>query len=98
MELVVLNRPGLGIHFRIVKSDFVVQMAKVPSPEALDNVEGIAVRAGARNNGFRVIEACRIHYQRVAVPFSNGVPRPGGTGIFGKSPSVHEDLAVASVK
>src|SRR5215471_21679896 len=98
MELVVLNRPGLGILFRIVNIDFEVQMAKVPSPEVLDNVEGVAMRAAARNNDFRVIEACRINYQRVAVPFSNGVPRPGGIGIFGKSPSVHEDLAVAGIK
>jgi hypothetical protein len=56
-------------------------MAKVRSPEALDNVEGVAVKAGARKNGFCVIEAGRIDYQRVAFPFSNGVPRPGGTGI-----------------
>src|SRR5215469_10304860 len=98
MELVVLNRPGLGIHFRIVKSDFVVQMAKVPAPEAFDNMEGVAVRALARNDGFCVIEACRIDHQRVSVPSSDGVPRPGGIGIFGKSPSVDEDLAVAGVK
>src|SRR5215831_424890 len=90
----------LGIDFRIVNSDFVVQMAKIPAPEAFDNVEGVAVRAEAeaRNNGFCLIEACRIDYQRVAVPSSDGVPRPGGIGILGKSPSVHEDLAVAGVK
>src|SRR5215469_6677245 len=100
MELVVLNRPALDIHLRIANSDFVVQMAKVPASEAFDNVEGVAVReeAEATNNGLRVIEACRIDYQRVAVPSSNGVPRPSGIGVFGESPSVHEDLAVAGIK
>ena len=48
-------------------------MAKVPTPEAFNNVEGVAVRAAAGKNRVGVIEACSIDYQRVAVPFSDGV-------------------------
>src|SRR5215831_20508971 len=94
-QVVVLrNGPGLGVNLGVVYGELDLQMSEIRAPEAFDNMKGIAVRTAAGKNPLVIIEARRIDNQRVAVPFSDGVSRPGGIGIFGKFASIHEDLAI----
>src|SRR3954467_13586623 len=62
---VPLEAPWPGVDPRVVYRELDLQMAKVPAPEAFNNVEGVAVRAAAGKNRVGIIEACRIDYQRV---------------------------------
>src|SRR5215472_14519914 len=59
---VLLEAPWLGVDFRVDDRELDLQMAKVPPPEAFDNMESVAVRAVEKNR-FRVIEARGIDYQ-----------------------------------
>src|SRR5262249_22560029 len=67
----LLKAPWLGVNLRVIYRELDLQMPEIPSPEAFDNVERVAVRAASWKNGFLIVEARRVVYQRVAVPFSD---------------------------
>src|SRR6516165_2719046 len=92
--VMLLNSPWLGVDFGVVDGVLDLQMPEIGTPEAFNDVEGIAVRATAAGKIGPIVEAICIDYQRVAVPFSDGVSPPGGIGIFRKLASIHEDLAI----
>src|SRR5262249_53646374 len=96
--VVLLYSPRFGIDFRVVYGVLDLQMAEIGTPEAFNDVEGIAVRAAAAGKIGSIVEAICINYQRVAVPFSDGVPPPRGIGIFGKLASIHEDLSIGGAE
>src|ERR1700691_4157974 len=67
------------------------------APDALHNMQGIRMRAAHAVEPGLVIQSNRVHYERVAFPFSDGVAQEGGVGPLGKRPSVHINLAPAMI-
>src|ERR1700722_2018888 len=42
-----------------------------------------------------IVESHRVHYQRVSIPASDGVPVPRGVRVGGMPPAIHENLPKA---
>src|SRR5215472_13187798 len=90
--VVLLDSPRLGVNFRVVYRVLALQVSEIRAPVAFDHMEGVAMRAAAWNNRLSIVETRCIDYQRVAVPFSDGISPPSGIGIFGKFAPIHENL------
>ena len=72
------KRPGLGIGLRVVNRDFDVHMSKVAAAEPLDGVKSFRMRTAAVIDPALIVEAARVNYEPVALPFANGITEPGG--------------------
>ena len=72
--MALVDIPWLGVDFGVIDCVLDLQMVEIPAPVVFDDMEGFAVRATAWKNPLVIVEPRRIHYQRVAVPFSDGVP------------------------
>src|SRR5215470_13932037 len=49
----------------------------------------------------KIVETCRVDYQRVLLPVTHGVAQPGGIQVayvFGKLAPVHEDRSMRTVR
>src|SRR6516164_7845774 len=80
--MVLFEGPGLGVDLGVVDGVLDLQMSKIATPEAFDDVETVAVRAAAGKNRVTGIEASCVDDQRVAVPSSDGIPPPCGVWLF----------------
>src|SRR5215831_12604921 len=59
---VLLEAPRLGVDLRVDYRELNLQMAKVPPPEAFDDMESVAVKPAVGKNRFGVVEARGIGY------------------------------------
>ena len=84
----------LGIRARIVDGDIDSHVPQIGAVVAFDGVELFRVWVAQIIEPELVVEAHRIHHQRVLVPRPDGVPVPGRVGIVGML-AVHEDLPEA---
>src|SRR5262245_39708157 len=88
--LALLDGKRLGVDPRVDDGVLDLQVPEVPSPEAFDDVEGVAVRAA--DNTSPIVEPRRLDDQRVAVPLPDGITPERGIGINGKRAAIHEGL------
>src|SRR5215467_8993967 len=72
------HRPGLGVRLRVIDRYLDVQMTEIATTEALNDVQGVAVRMTGVIQPSLFVDASRIDYECVAIPFSNRVAEPRG--------------------
>src|SRR5260370_28720507 len=71
-----LVRERLAVDFGIVDRDLDIHMAEIPSPEPLGDAQDLAVGMPEQIERAERNQSYRLDDQRVALPFSNGVPEP----------------------
>src|SRR2546422_8804435 len=88
--------PGLGIGLGIVNRDPDLQGSNITAPEALGEMQSVAMRVTAIIKPGFIGEADRVDNQGVALPLADRVSEPGGNAIVGKATAVGEDLAIVN--
>src|SRR5262249_51234741 len=68
-----LHGEGLGVSFRIVESDFVIQMSKVAPSETLRDPQCVTMQMPHRIERGLVIESGGFNNQRIALPASRRI-------------------------
>ena len=92
-----MDRPRSGQHLRIVHRHVVVDLLLVDACVALGDVQRVGMkRPGAGQPGL-IVEANRVHDQRVAVPAPDRIPHVGRNGIAGMGRVQRDDPEHAHV-
>ena len=87
------ERPG--VHLRIVKRYFVIEVSKVAAPEPFQSAQRLAVGMAHGIERRLVIETCRLHNQGVALPVRGRVTiERGKVDLFRKLAAVSVNLPV----
>src|SRR5215831_15181832 len=83
------------ISSRIFDGAFPLQMSHIRPPILFGHVELCGVRMAGEIEPEQFVEPHGVDHQGVAVPMPDRFAVPGGIGIFGMLPAVHEYLPVA---
>src|SRR4029077_13763235 len=88
-----LPGPGLGIDLGVLECDLDLQRIVVQAPEALHQVQSVAMRMAQRINPGRLVYRSRINHQRVAFILADRMPHPRARIPVGMSSPIHVDSA-----
>ena len=82
--LVHSDGEGLSVHLGIFHRDDDFERSVIQSAEALRHFPGVSQGAPVDVEPYVVAEARGFYYQRIAVPFSDGVTEPPGLRVAGR--------------
>jgi hypothetical protein len=86
---------GLVYIFGVIESHFYIHVSEIAAMVTLLDAELFTVRMADYIEPGLVVEAGRLHHQRVASPMPSGVAEPGGLhDLFGKPATVGVDLGM----
>src|SRR5438309_3833441 len=89
-----VHRERPGISTGIVNGDLVVQMRRIGTTVALDDMQLLGMRVADSIKPKLVVESDRVYDQRVSLPCTSRIAVPGGVQVLGMAAAVHEDLPV----
>ena len=94
----IFDGERFGVHLGVIESHFYIHMSEIAAMVTLLDAEIFTVRMADYIEPGLVVEASRLHHQRVAFPMPRGVAEPGGLDdFFGKRATVGVDLAMGPV-
>src|SRR5206468_1808780 len=84
--------PRFRVGFRIIDRDLNIDVAEIPPPEPLDQMECFRRRRAQLIHPHLSVKASRVHNERVTVPFTGGITEPRWRRVLSQLPAVEVNL------
>src|SRR5213594_526189 len=86
------DSPRFRVGFRIIDRDLNVDVAEIPPPETLDQMECFRRRRAQLIHPHLSVKASRVHNEHVTVPSARGITEPRRRRVLSQLPAVEVNL------